>query len=504
MVGYLLILSIIILGGVIATLGDRIGSRVGKARLSLFNLRPKKTAVLITIVTGSITSATTMGILLATNGQLRDAVFRIGTIQRQLRTFRAERAKVLEEKNQSEDELAIARAELTESVRRLRAVNRNLRTSVTRQKTSEVKLQQFQTRFRNTQKNLKRSTTQARVLRSQIARLVSEERQIQKERQRLLQQRNQTRQRLQDVETQGRRLASAIATARTQLRQAEVQQKQFETAVVEAQAQLEQANAQRGQLLQQRSQLQKDVAILEQNRQRLEKNVEALLIGLRRGNITVRTGQVLSSGVVEGVETREEALEVLNTLLRQARTAAIVLINPTDLAPDQQVVQITSQSVERVVNQVNDGKPYLIRILAAANYLEGEETVLVSPQLAVNRLVLDSEETLARISLIPETLSDEQILNRLNGLFSDANQRAIQSGVLPDPLTGTVGSFQQIELFRFVLALKDRNDTTPISIHAIAPSPVFTAGPLVLKLVALKGQEVILSSGESVIPKPGL
>ncbi|PZD73439.1 Chromosome partition protein Smc [Acaryochloris thomasi RCC1774] len=500
MVGYLLILSIIILGGVIATLGDRIGSRVGKARLSLFNLRPKKTAVLITILTGSVTSATTMGILLATNGQLRDAIFRIGTIQRQLRTFRAERDEVLQQKNQSEDELAIARAELTESVRRLRAVNRTLRTSVSRQRKSEAKLQQFQARFREAQNTLRKSTTQARVLRSKISRLVSEERQIQAERQRLLQQRNQTQKRLQGVEAQRRRLADAIATARTQLQQAEVQQQQFEAAVVEAQAQLQQANAQRGDLLQQRSQLQKDVATLERNRQRLERNVEALLIGLRRGNITIRTGQVLSSGVVEDIDTREEALEVLNTLLRQARTAAIVLINPPDLAPDQQVVQITSQSVERVVSQVSDGKPYLIRILAAANYLEGEETVLVAPQLAVNRLVLESEETLAVTSLTPEALSDEQILNRLNILFSDANQQAIQSGVLPDPLTGTVGSFQQIELFRFVLALKDRNDNTPVSIQAIAPNPVFTAGPLVLQLVALKGQEVILRSGDPATP----
>jgi uncharacterized protein (DUF3084 family) len=500
MVGYLLILAIIILGGVIATLGDRIGSRVGKARLSLFNLRPKKTAVLITILTGSVTSATTMGILLATNGQLRDAVFRIGAIQRQLRTFRAERDKVLQEKNQSEDELAIARAELTESVRRLRSVNRTLRTSVSRQQESEAKLQQFQTRFRSAQKNLQRSALQAQVLRSQIARLVAEERQIQAERQRLLQQRNQTQGRLQEVEIQRRQLTGAIATARTQLQQAEVQQQQFEAAVVEAQTQLQQANTQRGALLQQRSQLQKEVATLEQNRQRLERNVEALLIGLRRGNITIRTGQVLSSGVIEGISTREDALGVLNTLLREARTAAIVLTNPPNLDPNQQVVQITSQSVDRVVSEVSNGNPYFIRILAAANYLEGEENVLVAPQVAVNRLVIEPEETLAATSLTPEALSDEQLLNRLNSLFSDANQRAIQAGVLPDPLTGTVGSFQQIELFRFVLALKDRNDDTPISIRAIAPDPVFTAGPLVLQLVALKEQEVILRSSDPLTP----
>lgn len=62
--GYILIVAILLLGGVIATLGDRIGTKVGKARLSLFNLRPRKTATLVTVITGSLISATTLGFCL--------------------------------------------------------------------------------------------------------------------------------------------------------------------------------------------------------------------------------------------------------------------------------------------------------------------------------------------------------------------------------------------------------------------------------------------------------
>ena len=57
MAGVTLVLSILILGGVIATIGDRLGTKIGKARLSLFGMRPKKTAVAITILTGTIISA---------------------------------------------------------------------------------------------------------------------------------------------------------------------------------------------------------------------------------------------------------------------------------------------------------------------------------------------------------------------------------------------------------------------------------------------------------------
>jgi uncharacterized protein (DUF3084 family) len=50
--GWFLLLALLVLGGVLSTLGDRLGSRVGKARLSLLGLRPKRTAVVITVLTG--------------------------------------------------------------------------------------------------------------------------------------------------------------------------------------------------------------------------------------------------------------------------------------------------------------------------------------------------------------------------------------------------------------------------------------------------------------------
>ena len=69
-VGLLLITTVLVLGGVIATLGDRIGMRVGKARLSLFNLRPRQTATVVSILTGSVISASTLGLLLVASEQI--------------------------------------------------------------------------------------------------------------------------------------------------------------------------------------------------------------------------------------------------------------------------------------------------------------------------------------------------------------------------------------------------------------------------------------------------
>ncbi|MDL5057722.1 DUF3084 domain-containing protein [Geitlerinema calcuttense] len=100
-IGIILIVAILVLGGVLATLGDRIGTKVGKARLSLFNLRPRDTAVLITIVTGVLISGSTLGILFATSKPLRRGVFEYDETQRNLRRAREELDEVHRQKLKS-------------------------------------------------------------------------------------------------------------------------------------------------------------------------------------------------------------------------------------------------------------------------------------------------------------------------------------------------------------------------------------------------------------------
>ena len=93
MTGWLLILALLVLGGVLSTLGDRLGSLVGKSRLSLFNLRPRKTAVLITVMTGSLISALSLGLMLLVSQQLRVGLFELDRIEHRLRDSRTSLAR---------------------------------------------------------------------------------------------------------------------------------------------------------------------------------------------------------------------------------------------------------------------------------------------------------------------------------------------------------------------------------------------------------------------------
>jgi len=86
--GWLLILALLLLGGVLSTLGDRLGSKVGKARLSLFRLRPRNTAVVITALTGALISAVSLGLMLLVSERLRVGLFELDQLQERLRASR--------------------------------------------------------------------------------------------------------------------------------------------------------------------------------------------------------------------------------------------------------------------------------------------------------------------------------------------------------------------------------------------------------------------------------
>ena len=103
MSGWLLIVALLVLGGVLSTLGDRLGSRVGKARLSLFNMRPRRTAVLITVMTGSLISALSLGLLLLVSQQLRVGLFELDALQQKLRDSRRDLETANKERQEARD-----------------------------------------------------------------------------------------------------------------------------------------------------------------------------------------------------------------------------------------------------------------------------------------------------------------------------------------------------------------------------------------------------------------
>lgn len=84
MSGLQLVIILALLGGVIAYIGDKIGMRVGRRRLTLFGLRPRHSSIIVTVVTGVLIAAFSLGVLMAASNDVRTALFRMKEIQQAL------------------------------------------------------------------------------------------------------------------------------------------------------------------------------------------------------------------------------------------------------------------------------------------------------------------------------------------------------------------------------------------------------------------------------------
>lgn len=88
--GVLLIPLLILLSGAIALVGNAVGRNIGRRRLSLFGLRPRYTAQIVTVVTGMLITVTTLVVMLLLSDEARVALFRLNEVQQRTERLEAE------------------------------------------------------------------------------------------------------------------------------------------------------------------------------------------------------------------------------------------------------------------------------------------------------------------------------------------------------------------------------------------------------------------------------
>ena len=113
----MLILALLLLGGVLAVMGDRLGTRIGKARLSFLRMRPRRTAVVFTAITGSLISALSFAVLITINDRWRRGLFELGRIEENLWTTRENLDETRKTLDSVQDALATSREALVDAER---------------------------------------------------------------------------------------------------------------------------------------------------------------------------------------------------------------------------------------------------------------------------------------------------------------------------------------------------------------------------------------------------
>ena len=106
---------LVVTGGAIAFIGDRLGTKIGKKRLSIFGLRPRHTSNIITVITGFVITALTIGMLSATSKNVRTALFGMEELNANLKSTQKELDNVSNELNLARNEYQKASEDLQKS-----------------------------------------------------------------------------------------------------------------------------------------------------------------------------------------------------------------------------------------------------------------------------------------------------------------------------------------------------------------------------------------------------
>ena len=112
---WILIVILILLGGLIAPFGDLLGTKIGKARFSILKLRPKKTATIVTIITGGFISSISIGLLILVSEEFRQRLFvDIPFLQKTLDDSKKALLPLKEERKKLEDKIIQKEKELNQ------------------------------------------------------------------------------------------------------------------------------------------------------------------------------------------------------------------------------------------------------------------------------------------------------------------------------------------------------------------------------------------------------
>ncbi|MBD3878304.1 MAG: DUF3084 domain-containing protein [Quinella sp. 1Q5] len=328
MEGIYLIFVMIVTGGAIAFIGDKLGTKIGKKRLSIFGLRPRHTSIVVTIMTGCLITGLSIGFMTLISQNVRTALFGMDELRQTMDATLAELDEATENLFKAQTEFERA--------------NENLRMS----KEEILALKEEQEELRNKSDRLKEGNEQLESTNAELA-------------------------------AQNENLSSTNATL-------EDDNKKLGEFNVTLSADNERLTTDNDKLTSDNDKLSADNNELEERNNRLREG----LIAIREGDITLRAGEVLASGVIKGGRTAEEISNDINALAGEATQRLIERFG----GDEDTSVWIYQPELQRVIEAIESSKrDMVLRISAAGNLVRGEP-VRSRLELYPNELIFKNNE----------------------------------------------------------------------------------------------------------------
>jgi predicted nucleic acid-binding Zn-ribbon protein len=319
---------VILMGGVIALLADRLGRKLGKKRLSLLGLRPRRTAELLTVGAGVVIPLFTVLFILGASRDVRQwvtqgraAIAQRDALRRDVEQLESQRGELQEDVRESEQTLAAAREELEGVRAELTASNRELQVVRDRLEEERRKVALANRQVQQATAQVKNLTAQVDQLRTQFATVTANL--------------DQSRDALALSEQEFKTLQTSYSQLDEQRKEA------FEESL-----RLSQENEQYEQQLRR---LAADVQNLRDDRESLESNLQAL----HRDFDTTKTSLEFSKIELErtGVELarQQQTLRILGGLVDTSRTQPMIFRMGEELARIPVPPGLTAAAAENVV-----------------------------------------------------------------------------------------------------------------------------------------------------------
>lgn len=396
MYGIMLIVVLVLTGGVIAFIGDRLGSKVGKKKLSLFGLRPRHTSILVTIITGILITTVTFGILAIASKDVRTALFGMNKLKAELN----EKQSMLEEASGA-----------------LVNVKNDLNTTKEEYAKSKKDLEE-------TQEDLEIAQQAAELLRQEQVALQNINQELWSDNQTLIEH-----------------------------NQSLAENNQF--------------------LLANNESLKADNLELEKTNNDLQEGIE----NIRERPIIYRVGELLASGVIKKTDDPVKIQNDLNQIIVLANSKIIDRLG-TEGSKDG--VWIYPIEYQKAMDRLKQAKgDTVIRLIVAANLVKGDP-VLTELEMHPNRVVYQENEFVyQKIYNVPIDGSNSEML--ISDFLRNVNMTAINNGILPNPLTGTVGVINGNQIYAIEKALAE-NRGKDVLISAFAAADTEVLGPLRLHI----------------------
>ena len=390
MYGLALIAIIAIMGGAIAYIGDKLGTKVGKKKLSMFGLRPKHTSIIVTIITGILISATTLGIMTAISWDVRTALFGMEELKEEL-------VALTTEVSLKTSELEVSRAALDAKNAEYTAISAKIK-----------------------------ETTE------QLAKIMEELTAVTAERDRTI----------AALTT----LQADYALAQTDLLSYQASIKTLQATKAELDKRVEGLNGQINELNTAKTELQTDVDRLNALTANLKKGLQIV----REGTVVFRAGEMLSNATIQGGQSSEATSRELAGVIYKTNQYILEKLNVAD--KKLEILWISQSDFDQASKLISEtDEEVIVRISTVGNTVYGE-AVIGRIELFPNHLVYSRGDTVYSdtVQITSADLAEENVLSFLQKV----NAAAVAKGILPDPIQGTVGSMSGTQLFETVSKVK--------------------------------------------------